>query len=134
MIRARRSRRSFGASWRSWCHSVGIHLPFCLSNSGSLAKSDAICRASSIVMIPVCRALHGARPVEYADLLPGGILYGASSWHLDDARRGAGKRVVMGSSALLACASLLDRPPPCIRDSYFRDLDRPAAGTDPLMH
>lgn len=25
-------------------------------------------------------------------------------------------------------------PSALIRDSYFRDLDRPAAGTDPLMH
>jgi hypothetical protein len=36
--------------------------PFCLSSSGSLAKSSAICRASSIVMMPVCPAMSVARP------------------------------------------------------------------------
>jgi hypothetical protein len=37
--------------------------PSCLSSSGSLAKSTAICRASSSVMIPVCPAMFGsARP------------------------------------------------------------------------
>jgi hypothetical protein len=41
---------------------VGTHSPFCLSSSSSFAKSIAICRASSIVMMPVCPALHGARP------------------------------------------------------------------------
>ena len=33
-----------------------------LSSSGSLAKSTAIWRASSIVMMPVCPAASGVRP------------------------------------------------------------------------
>jgi hypothetical protein len=37
-------------------------VPFCLSSSCNLAKSSAICRASSIVMMPVYPAVSEARP------------------------------------------------------------------------
>jgi hypothetical protein len=70
---------------------AGIHpaLPSRSSSSGSFAKSIAISRASSIVMMPVCPALSGSRhqSEENANLLPGGVLDAESVRHLDDPPR-----------------------------------------------
>jgi hypothetical protein len=111
---------------------AGIHaaVPSRLSSSGSFAKSIAISRASSIVMMPVCRRCP-VPAVENADLLPRGVLDGESVRQLDNPPRCrkatghvlsffAGRRGLAGAGSASRCHHRSGADLPRRRDRIVR--------------